>query len=335
MRNRLGLLVLVTAATAALLPATASTETYDVATGVGYRCTANTVVQNETLLVAGEYGSNVMRIAPGGVIVGWGLEVAPGIGPLPQQLVVFKPLGNGAYRKVAESTVETVSAGNNNFDARIPVKGGESVGLFGPHGTLACNETAETRERDKEGEPAKPTDAVSLRSAGSTFTGGTMTFQPQTGIGTPLSTSVDNDEDEDGYGDDDQDRCPGEGSRGHDCPIGVHITRVEVRRRAILLEVTPKAFARIWVRGEFRWRQRPRRPGEQGLLVSVDSNSRRKEVGADKPESFRIRLPDRALRHLNHLPRDKSMLAHIGVYVTDRHGWENEELMHIVLRGRR
>lgn len=320
----------IAAATAVVLLSTsAGAERYEVATAVGYRCTANAVVANQTLLVAGEHGSNTLRIVPTGadsVIAGWGVNVGPGIGPIAQQLVVFKPLGNGAYRKVAESRLETLTAGSNSFKARIPVKGGESVGLFGPQGTLACEEGAETSEQ---------TSAVSLRSEGSTGIGGTATFATVDGLGTPLSSGVEPDHDGDGYGDYGQDRCEGSGSKGSDCPIGVHITRVAVKHRAILLEVTPKAFARIWLRGEFRWRERPERPGEQGGLRSVDSRTRVKEVGADNPEMFRVSIPPRILRRLDRLPRGKSMLAHISVFVTDRHGWENEELMHIALWSRR
>jgi hypothetical protein len=300
-----------------------------VAIGVGYRCTANAVVPNQTRLVAGQAGTDTLRVVPTGadsVITGWGVSVGAGIGPIAQQLVVFEPLGNGAYRKVAESRLETLSAGTNSFDARIPVKGGESVGLFGPSGTLACNGEAETSE---------PTEPISLRSEGSVQIGGTMSFQTESGVGTPLSSSVEPDNDGDGYGDYGQDRCLETASRGSDCPIGVSISQVKVNRRAILLEVTPAARARLRVRGEFLWHAPADRPGKPGRLVGADRETPTKLAGANDPRTFRVPLPRQVLRRLNRMRRGNSMVARIEVHVTDRHGWDSEERTRIAIWGRR
>jgi hypothetical protein len=322
MRKCLALLA-VTAATAALLPATAATERYEVNLGVGWDCTANATVPNQTLLAAGPVGNDELPLVPTGgdsVIVGWGVDVGPGLGPTPQRLEVYRPQQNGGYKKVAESGLEMLTPKTGSFRVRIPVKGGERVGLSGPAGTLACDPEA---------------GASALRSEGTAALGQIASFEEIGGTGAPVMTSVEPDHDGDGYGDYGQDRCEGSGSKGSDCPIGVHITRVAVKRRAILLEVTPKAFARIWLRGEFRWRERPDRPGEQGGLRSVDSRTRTKQVGADNSEIFRVSIPSQILRRLERLPRGKSMLAHISVFVTDRHGWENEGLLHIALWSRR
>lgn len=314
--------------TVALLPAAALAERYEVAIGVGYRCAADAVVSNQTRLVAGEHGSNTLRIVPTGadsVITGWGTEVGSGIGPTAQQLVVFEPLGNSAYRKVAESRLETLSAGINSFDVRIPVKGGESVGLFGPHGTLACNEETQTMEQP---------NAVSLRSEGSTLVGGAMSFETENDVGTPVTTSVEPDNDGDGFGDYSQDRCDETASRGSDCPIGVSISEVMVNRRAILLEITPAAGARLKVRSEFFWHAPADRHGKPGRLVGVDSETPTKRAGANDPRSFRVPLPGQVLRRLEHMRPGKSMTARIEVYVTDRHGWESEERMRLAIWGR-
>lgn len=319
MRRRLALFT-AAAMAALMLSASAGAERYEVAVGVGYRCTADTVVPDRTLLVGGDYSSSMMRRTVGGVIVGWGVSVAPGIGPIAQQLVVFEPLGNGAYLKVAESQMETLSAGMgvNSFDARIPVKGGMYVGLFGPEGTLACSSEAETLEE---------TEAVSLRSQGSASIGGTMTFETENGLGTPLSSGIDPDNDGDGYGDYHQDRCDETASQGSDCPIEVRIGRTAVKQRAILVPVTSKAWARIEVRSEYRWQGDGREVGEV-------RHTPRRRVRAGRTEVFRVPLPPRVLRRLDRMPRGQSQAVSLEVFVTDRDGWESERRRRLVIWGR-
>jgi hypothetical protein len=322
MRRRLCLSMLAMAAvTAALLPAATSAERYEVATGVGYRCVANTVVPNRTLLVAGENATDWPRVVPGGadsVIGGWGVELAPGLGPIAQQLVVFEPLGNGAYRKVAESKLETVRPGNNGFSVRIPVKGGEAVGLFGPDGTLACNGEAETFER---------TEPVSLRSEGSAAIGGTLTFETESGLGTPVGTAVEPDNDGDGYGDYGDDRCDETASRGSDCPIPVRIGRTVVKERAILIPVTPAKWARIDVGGQVLWKK-------NGLLVGADLDGGKKRVPGGRTAVFRIPLPKPVLRQLERRRPGQSMIARIGAFIVDRDGWESDKSRRVVMWGR-
>lgn len=313
MGKRLSLIAVATMVV--LLSASAKAERYEVSTGVGYDCTANAVAANRTLLVAGEAATSTLRIVPKGassVIAGWSVDVGPGLGPIAQQLVVFEPLGEGAYRKVGESKLETLTAGTNSVHARIPVRGGESVGLFGPDGTLVCNQEA---------------DAVSLRSDGSSALGGTMAFEPESGVGTPLRVSVQPDADGDGYGDYGQDRCPGEASRESDCPIGVRIGRTSIEERAILVPVTSAAPARIEVRGEFRWQS-------DGRAVGVDRHTPRRRMRAGRTDSLRVPLPPQVLRRLDRLPPDRALAASLEIFITDRDGWESERRRQLSIRGR-
>jgi hypothetical protein len=329
-QSRLLLAITASLAVAVLLPATAASERYEVAVGVGYRCTANTVAQNRTLLVAGQYGStSILQATVGGVITGWGVEVAAGTGPTAQQLVVFEPLGNGAYRKIAESRLETVSPGSNSFNTRIPVKGGESVGLFGPTGTLACDEEAETHERDAEGNPVEPSQAISLGAAGITVVGGTMAFETLHGIGTPVTSSVEPDQDADGYGDYSQDRCRRTASRGSDCPIGSKIVGAEVKRRAIVIAIRAQARAAINVQGQVLWHDRT-----DGRLVGVHLDGDSKPVQAGRTARFKVPLPRPVLRRLDRLPRSKSLVARIEAFVIDSDGRESERRRRVRLWGR-
>jgi hypothetical protein len=329
MRARLAVCLLAASAAAALSASSAPAERGPSSTPVGYRCAADTIHPNQTRLLAGPHATDWLRFVPGGpnqIITAWGAGVGPGLAPIAQQLVVFEPLGGGSYRKVAESPMEILTEGQDTgFRIRIPVKGAKLVGLYGPRGTLAC------RNEESMFESASP---VSMWSDGGALVGETMTFQTEEGVGTPLSVSVEVDEDRDGYGDGSQDRCLETASAGSDCPIDVNVSEVEVKRRAILLEVTSEARAQIRVRGEFLWRVPADEPGEPRRLVGADTNTKRKRVRPDFPASFRLPLPGNVVRRLDRLPARRSMLARIGVRVTDSDGWQSSVPLRVVLRGR-
>ncbi|HEY6731006.1 MAG TPA: hypothetical protein VI039_08270 [Solirubrobacterales bacterium] len=290
---------------------------------VGDACEANAVVPNRTLL-ANELSSsglrNIPQVSEGDVVITrWGVRRAPGLSAIPQRLEIYAPQGEGEYRKVAESETKTVSDGSSSFNSRIVLDGGESIGLFGPGGTYACQEEGET----------------SLGADGAAAVGETRSFTTESGIGSPVYAVVEIDYDKDGYGDETQDRCYGEASKDSDCPIGVSVTAVTVNRRAILLEITPKAWARIKVRGEYLWREPSKRPGEEGRLVGTDRDTHRKVAGANEPRTFRVPLPGKVLRRLNRLSPAQSMVARMEIYITDRDGWKSEKRMRIAIWGRR
>jgi hypothetical protein len=309
-------LLAVAAVTAVLHPSAASAEEAGPVL-VGSRCNPTAVVQNRTLLVAGADAA-LDPIVPRGaasVITGWEVEGFDWQAELPQRLQVYETTGStGAYMKVAESRTEAVSFHGGSFETRIPVDGGESVGLSGGiFGTLACG-----------ADPA----AVSLRADGEAEVGETRAFVRESGVGTPVIAIVERDSDEDGYGDESQDRCPGTASRGSDCPIRVRITRTEVKRRAILLEMKPAARATIEVDGEVRWRR-------AGRELGFDLSGGTKQVRGGRSVRFRVPLSRPVLQRLDRMRPGKSITARIEVFITDRDGWFSEKDRRVVLWGRR
>lgn len=212
MRKLLALLATTAALTAALLPLPAGAEG-PAPVWVGESCTANAVGPSQTRFVSGP-GSSGLSVVPGGpgVITGWLSRLGPGMASTRQELIVYSP---GVNMVVGQSRPETLIAGTNTFETRIPVAEGERVGIWGVRGTVVC-------------EP---------------------------GEGAPVQARVERDHDGDGYGDETQDRCYGERSRDSDCPIGVRIGPADVSESAIAIRVTPEARARVELRGQVLWRE--------------------------------------------------------------------------------
>lgn len=322
MGRRISLIAVVAMATV-LLPVSAPAEEASPYL-IGEDCTANALVTSRTSLVAGGSDSSPYpEIVPRGgdsVITMWSVNTGPELGTLPLRLEVYEP-AERADVKVGESRMERViTSRGNDFRTRIPVNGGERVGLYGPYGMLVC-------EGDEK--------AGSLRSDGEIVTGEHRSFRFEPGIGTPVWARVERDRDRDGFGDQTQDRCPGAGSRGDDCPIRVSVTHVEVKRRAIVLEVVPKAWAQIKARADFLWYTDRQRPGEPRSLVGTWRETKRKSVGKNSPSTIRIPLPKQVLERLQGMRPGRSMAAHIEIYITDRDGWDSEERMRVAMPGRR
>ena len=137
MHKRLGVSIPVLLASFLLIASTASASQE-----IDWDCTANDSEPGWTVLAVNSWGLPMADyVPPEGpkVITGWRVKVGPGIGPLPQRLEVFE-IKNEAheFEKIGESATETLVAGTNSFSTRIPADEGDSVGLFGPAGTLVC-----------------------------------------------------------------------------------------------------------------------------------------------------------------------------------------------------
>lgn len=242
MRKRRGISILVSLTALLLTASTASA-----ATEVGWDCTANDTEAGWTVLAASS--SNLPMadyVPPEGpkVITGWRVKVGPGLGPLPQRLEVFEIKNEEhEFEKIGESATETLVEGGNSFATRIPADEGDSVGLYGPNGTLICREAG----------------AVSRLFEGSVASGEIKPFTTikdgvPLEVGTPLVVTVEDDRDGDGYGDETQDRCPQSAFLQTDCPlVALSIGKVEVKRRAILIEVGNNTEASVEAQGEASW----------------------------------------------------------------------------------
>src|ERR1700742_642167 len=127
-----------------------------------------------------------------GVITSWGVNVGSATAPgasTPVKLKVLRPdLANKAVQVVGEST-GTAIGGANTFDARIPVKPGDIVGMASDGNgapLLACTES-------------QPGDSLGLVK-GDPATGSTVPFAESSEIGgqVPLFATVEPDVDGDG-----------------------------------------------------------------------------------------------------------------------------------------
>jgi hypothetical protein len=285
----------------------------------GETCVANATAPNRTLI-----GFDPRQVFPtplyeleNRVITSWKVQVAPGMGPLAQQLVTFQQVGESEDRKTGESAVEAVAAGSNEFPTRLPVRGFHPhVGLSGPAGALYC-----------AGEPEMLAGVVE----GAFGIGETRHYKVEVGIGAPVTVTVEPDRDGDGYGDLTQDRCPGGASFGSDCPIRLSIPATAVRPHAIVIEAGPSATASLEVFGQVSWRA----PKGDRLLTIGLSASAPVTVSGGTTTSFRLPLPGPVLRRLARLSPRHALAARLTIRVTDGGGAVTEIPRTISLRGRK
>jgi hypothetical protein len=291
--RKLGVLI-----AAALTVLTLTAPAAPAAQSAGWSCVADDVESNWTLLASG--GSSYPfphGIPPEGpkVITAWRVTVGPGLAPIRQRLEVFA-IQNEDYefKKLGESALETLVEGTNSFPTRIPVSEGNSVGLYGPEGTLFCNEGS----------------AISWRYEGAAATGETKPFKTAVAVGTPVVVTVEDDRDNDGYGDETQDQCPSSALFHDPCPsVSIDARVVEKRRGAILIGVTTNVDTRIEVRGEAIWpRWGNTLKGVPKRIVKLNGGIQQMAPGVTAV--FRVPLPKAVIRKLHKMrPRERLKLT--------------------------
>lgn len=304
---------LLTAMLLAVPSASASTE-------AGWNCTATGSKAGWTLLATPHEGLPVSPLVKEsrGVIVGFALRVGPGLGPIAQQLGVFRPSG-GEYTKVAESAVETFPEGFTQYPARIPVQAGDLLGLHGPTQTLYCG-----------GGP-------SALFEGAIAVGETKAFATEGAVKPPVSAVVEADADGDGYGDQSQDGCPESALFQASCPlVALNIGDVEVKRRAILIEVGNNTEASVEARGEVRWRVVPPGAGPSSIAkpVRVGLAAGAQTVTPGATAVLRVPLPKPVLRKLGRLLPRQALHARIDVRATNRVPYVGTHELKVRLPGR-
>jgi hypothetical protein len=267
----------------------------------GWGCTATGSEPGVTLLSTPEEWSPYSPLVKEnpGVIVSWTVRVEDGLGQFAQQLGVFRPAGNGEYTKVAESGIETFGPPPKeeliSYPARIPVRQGDLLGLWGPERTLYC-----------PGGPAP-------RFGGSIAVGETKAFAMD-GNRSPVNAVVEEDLDRDGYGDFSQDRCPVSAAFQTDCPIpALAIGKVSVKKKAILIEASNNTEASFQAIGDARWRKQPKGPT---VIVGFRSEGPAHAAGG-VPVQLRIPLPKAVRERLAKLPRRRGLQARIDVKATN------------------
>jgi hypothetical protein len=149
---------------------------------------------------------NPWRIPEPGVITQWRSRVAPAPGAVALQ-VLRESQPSAAFEVVAESDPETVDAPEvNRFFTRVPVAGGELIGLRTEGGFAYCADTSagEGLARFERSPAPRPGDGSVAYAAG-----------PEGGLN--VEAVLEPDVDRDGYGDETQDGCPADAQRHDEC----------------------------------------------------------------------------------------------------------------------
>jgi hypothetical protein len=282
----------------------------------GWNCTATGSEAGVTLLATplSEYPVSPLVKESPGVIVGFVLRVGPGLGPIAQQLGVFRPAGGDQYTKVAESAVEVFPEGFTQYPARIPVQKGDVLGLHGPVATLYCG------------------GGASASLAGAVAVGETKPFTTEGSIKPPVSAVIEADWDQDGYGDQSQDGCPNSALFHTACPLpAISIGKVSVKKRAILIEAANNTDASLEAAGEVRWKVWP-----VGLRVRVGlSSGAPRSVPGATPTLLRVPLPKAVRNRLDRLPPRRSLQARLDVRATNLVPYVGTQEIKVKLPGRK
>lgn len=323
MAKRRGISIFFAFAAVLLLTPSASASTE-----AGWTCTATDTEANWTLLAAGSSGFPLSPVVlPEGpkVITNWRVTVGPGLAPIAQRLEVFEVQNEASgYKKIGESATETLVEGMNSFLTRIPVTEGDSVGLYGPAGTLLCE---------------KEVGAISLLYEGGVASGEGKPFEAMREVGTPVRVVVEDDRDGDGYGDERQDGCPASAAYQGECPrVKPGLVDVVAKRNAILITAEVDSDAAVKVFGFVKWRQRQSRTAtrsttKRGHVLIAFSSGPPRSLAAGVHSTFRLTLPKAVSQRLKRLSPMRELRARIAVRATDLAGRNTQRKAVVVLRG--
>ncbi len=282
----------------------------------GKACVADAAAPNQTLI-----GFDAARVYPTGlsetpkwVITKWRVQVGAGRAPIAQQLLSFQQVSENEDRKTGESAVETVSEGASEFATRLPVEGlHPQVGLRGPAETLYCSGQSGVLSGVVEGDfPV----------------GATRRYEVKSGIGTPLTVTIEPDTDGDGFGDISQDRCTQSYGVHAGCPrVELQPVLAAVTKGTILLDVSVLDPARVRVTGEVGWSAGARR-----VVAHLDGGEQ--EVPEGATAQFRVALPKAVRRRLARMTRVERLGAEMRVLATDAGGHPTVRNLRVKLRGR-
>jgi hypothetical protein len=287
----------------------------------GNPCVGDDTEAGATMISLNNQGSEPFmqpNVPPEGksIITSWRVQVGAGIGPLQQQLVVSHQVGEEEDLRVAESAVETVVAGSNEFASRIPVSAYDHIGLRGPVETLICHKEMN----------------IAGRVAGDWANGENRHFEALVGIGVPVVARVEPDQDNDGYGDETQDGCPASSALQTPCPLLTVSARPKVKPHAVLIRVTASNESAVQVLGQVRWQEK--RPGGGGKLRTFGLGEKApRMIAGGGTGVFRLRLWNAITRHLDQLPPKQSLRLKVRVGVTDVFGAVIVKTLNVRLHG--
>lgn len=294
---------------------------------VGDACVAN---ESKPSLTAIPVVSKLSAAGPEspGVITSWKVQAGPGVGSLEEQLVVLRASGREREPeviKIAESALETVHEGPNEFPTRIPLSELHNrIGLHGPVATFLCGDT--------EGSAA---DLVN----GELPLGESRPVEEKEETGVPVKAIVEPDQDGDGYGDESQDRCPQSAETHDPCPTVSTEATATVAPNAILVQVRASSRCTVQVNGLVSWKEpgkdaRPERSGSKVRTAHLGSGGVQPVVpGA--VANFTIPLHKTVRMRLGQMLPRQALRAMLSVKTTDLVERETTTELTVKLRGHR
>ena len=164
-------------------------------TEIGNGCVANNSAEDATVVMTGRSAGNPLPIAaPASGVVTRVRVLLPAIeGTAPTVVKIMRPAAAGQYTVVARSEPVLVTSGASAFPVRLPIGGGDLLGLWGSVVTVLCDVPGAT-------------DTVA-GIVGDTALGTTATYSTAPKLALPIIATIEPDADKDGYGDDTQDQC--------------------------------------------------------------------------------------------------------------------------------
>jgi hypothetical protein len=297
------------------------------ATEVGSTCEANIAVSDATLLPFANGPAGILPVtAPSaGIVTAWKVASVAGAETFPEKLKVLRPTQSShVFHVVAESTVENVVAGQNNFSTRIAVKLGDRFGVYGSLGTLGC-------------EPGNVGDVAAVFS-GDAALGKIRSVVEEPFFQAAVSVVIEPDVDGDGYGDETQDKCPQSATRQSECPEVTVTASGAAKEKSIVVSVGVSSEATIDVFGQVGWGYRAnpklKTAGGKPKRLIIALSGPQKTVLPGTPVSFRVPLRKAVLRRLERLTPKASLVARLTVSSTDLAGRVKHRRLNVRLKGR-
>jgi hypothetical protein len=226
---------------------------------------------------------------------------------------------------LAESPSEEVSHGQDTFLIRIPVHVGDTFGLSGPSGALAC--------------PAAPGDVAGTTSSGGAPGSIEPFYESNGGYRVAVSVRIELDADGDGYGDETQDQCPQSAIYQTACPVVALAAHASARRKSLVLSVTSSLEAPVTVTGQVGWGFKTKRKGRSHAsarhhpIVGLDGGTKKVEPG--EAAVFRIGFPRLVRRRLHRIGSKESLKARLAVSAPNLAGAESIQRLVVNLKGRK
>jgi hypothetical protein len=315
MRVRLSPAALAAASVAAILLCAPSAAANTV---VGSSCSATIGISESTVAPIQNSSSNPLPITVPftGIATEWRFNSSIPFSE-PHLLLTLRPTGGESeFEATAEGPLVLVREGANTFNLRMPVRGGERFGIWGPTNTFVCT-----------GEGAR---IAYLTGQLPVFAKGAFTVDPNP-IEAAGTVAIELDADGDGYGDETQDGCPQSGRYQSPCPVLSLDSHAVVSRRSVLVLVSASDPAPLTVSASATI---PRKPGKATASARVRLTPETTMTAEGTITRVRLPFKPRLISALRSLPRKRSVKLSVRSTATDLAGRVSTDAATVRLRGR-